>query len=146
MSASTGSGDNAAGFLEPNFGSVLDFAVPGREQLSLGRLYYTFNPAKDLSVTVGPQMVAPDFVDKNRYANASFRDFSTAAITNNFILLPRPGGAGAAIDWKPSQSQFSARAVYVASSGAANDVRLFPAAGGGSTGGLFGDPYMGIVV
>jgi Carbohydrate-selective porin, OprB family len=104
-------------------------------------------------------MVAPDFVDKNRYANASFRDFSTAAITNNFILLPRPGGAGAAIDWKPNQSQFSARAVYVASSGAAslpenqqffgggavNDVRLFPAAGGGSTGGLFGDPYMGIV-
>jgi porin len=159
VSASPGSGDNAAGFLEPNFGSVLDFAVPGREQLSLGRLYYSFNPAKDLSVTIGPQMVAPDFVDKNRYANASFRDFSTAAITNNFILLPRPGGAGAAIDWKPNQSQFSARAVYVASSGsaslpenqqffgggAANDVRLFPAAGGGSTGGLFGDPYMGIV-
>jgi Carbohydrate-selective porin, OprB family len=159
VSASNGSGDNAAGFLEPNFGSVLDFAVPGREQLSLGRLYYTFNPAKDLSVTVGPQMVAPDFVDRNRYANASFRDFSTAAITNNFILLPRPGGAGAAIDWKPAQSQFSARAVYVASSGAAslpenqqffgggaaNDVRLFPAAGGGSTGGLFGDPYLGVV-
>jgi Carbohydrate-selective porin, OprB family len=159
VAVSTGSGDNAAGFLEPNFGSVLDFAVPGREQLSLGRLYYTFNPAKDLSVTVGPQMVAPDFVDQNRYANASFRDFSTAAITNNFILLPRPGGAGAAIDWKPNQSQFSARAVYVASSGAAslpenqqffgggaaNDVRLFPAAGGGSTGGLFGDPYLGVV-
>jgi hypothetical protein len=38
VSASTGSGDNAAGFLEPNFGSVLDFAVPGREQLSLGRV------------------------------------------------------------------------------------------------------------
>jgi Carbohydrate-selective porin, OprB family len=159
VSASTGIGDNAAGFLEPNFGSVLDFAVPGREQLSLGRLYYTFNPAKDLSVTVGPQIVAPDFVDRNRYANASFRDFSTAAITNNFILLPRPGGAGAAIDWKPNQSQFSARAVYVASSGAAslpenqqffgggaaNDVRLFPTAGGGSTGGLFGDPYLGVV-
>jgi porin len=70
VSASPGIGDNAAGFLEPNFGSVLDFAVPGREQLSLGRLYYTFNPAKGLSVTVGPQMVAPDFVDKNRYANA----------------------------------------------------------------------------
>jgi hypothetical protein len=88
---------NAAGFLEPNFGSVLDFAVPGREQISLGRLYYTFKPIEDLSVTIGPQMVAPDFVDKNRYANASFHDFSTAAITNNFILLARPGGAGAAI-------------------------------------------------
>lgn len=159
VAASTGSGDNAAGFLEPNFGSVLDFAVPGREQVSLGRLYYTFKPSEDLSVTIGPQMVASDFVDKNRYANASFRDFSTAAITNNFILLPRPGGAGAVIDWNPSQSKFSARAVYVASSGAAslpenqqffgggavNDIRLFPSAGGGSTGGLFGDPYMGIV-
>ena len=159
VAASSGSGDNAAGFLEPNFGSVLDFAVPGREQVSLGRLYYTFKPVQDLSVTVGPQMVAPDFIDKNRYANASFRDFSTAAITNNFILLPRPGGAGAAIDWKPNQSQFSVRAVYIASSGAAslpenqqffgggaaNDIRLFPLAGGGSTGGLFGDPYIGAV-
>jgi hypothetical protein len=159
VAASTGSGDNAAGFLEPNFGSVLDFAVPGREQVSLGRLYYTFKPSEDLSVTVGPQMVAPDFVDRNRYANASFRDFSTAAITNNFILLPRPGGAGAAIEWKPSQSQLSARAVYIASSGATglpenqqflgggspNDIRLFPIAGGGSTGGLFGDPYLGVV-
>jgi hypothetical protein len=159
VAASNGTGDNAAGFLEPNFGSVLDFAVPGREQVSLGRLYYTFKPIEDLSVTIGPQMVAPDFVDKNRYANASFRDFSTAAITNNFILLPRPGGAGAAIDWKPNQSPFSVRAVYIASSGstglpenqqffgggAANDVRLFPLAGGGSTGGLFGDPYLGIV-
>lgn len=51
------------------------------------------------------------------------------------------------------------RAVYVASSGAAtlpenqqflgsgspNDIRLFPAAGGVSTGGLFGDPYLGVV-
>jgi hypothetical protein len=159
VAASTGSNDNAAGFLEPNFGSVLDFAVPGREQVSLGRLYYTFKPIDDLSVTVGPQMVAPDFVDRNRYANASFRDFSTAAITNNFILLPRPGGAGAVIDWKPNQSQFSARAVYIASSGSTNlpenqqflgggspnDIRLFPIAGGGSTGGLFGDPYLGVV-
>lgn len=159
VAASNGSGDNAAGFLEPNFGSVLDFAVPGREQVSLGRLYYTFKPSEDLSVTLGPQMVAPDFVDKNRYANASFRDFSTAAITNNFILLPRPGGAGAVIDWKPNHSQLSARAVYIASSGATglpenqqflgggspNDIRLFPIAGGGATGGLFGDPYLGVV-
>ncbi len=159
VAASPGTGDNAAGFLEPNFGSVLDFAVPGREQVSLGRLYYTFKPIEDLSVTIGPQMVAPDFVDKNRYANVSFRDFSTAAITNNFILLARPGGAGAAIDWKPKQSPFSVRGVYIASSGstglpenqqffgggAANDIRLFPIAGGGATGGLFGDPYLGII-
>jgi Carbohydrate-selective porin, OprB family len=159
VAASPGTGDNAAGFLEPNFGSVLDFAVPGREQVSLGRLYYTFKPIEDLSVTVGPQIVAPDFVDKNRYANASFRDFSTASITNNFILLPRPGGAGASIDWKPKYSQLSIRGVYIASSGstnlpenqqffgggAPNDIRLFPTGGGNATGGLFGDPYLGVV-
>jgi porin len=159
VSASSGIGDNAAGFLEPNLGSVLDFAIPGKEQVSLARLYYTFAPTTDLNVTVGSQMVAGDFVDKNRYSNASFRDFSTAALTNNFILLPRPGGSGAAINWNPNQGPLSLRGVYIASSataslpenqqffggGAANDIRLFPTTGGGATGGLFGDPYMGVV-
>jgi porin len=159
VSGSPGIGDNAAGYLEPNLGSVLDFAIPGRQQISLARAYYTFSPLPNMSVTLGPQMVAPDFIDKNRYANVSFRDFSTSALVNNFILLPRPGGAGAAIDWKPNQGPFSLRGVYIASSGAASlpenqqflgggrtqDVRLFPAAGGGAKGGLFGDPYTGIV-
>jgi Carbohydrate-selective porin, OprB family/S-layer homology domain len=159
LAASPGSRDNAAGFLEPNLGSGLDFAVPGRTQLSLGRFYYTFKPMSDLSVTLGPQMVAPDFIDRNRYANTSFRDFSTVGLVNNFILLPRPGGAGAAIDWNPKKGPISLRAVYIASSaslnlpenqqffggGSPNDILLFPVTGGGSTGGLFGDPYMGVV-
>jgi hypothetical protein len=159
LSASPGIGDNAAGYLEPNLGSVLDFAIPGRQEVSLARAYYTFSPVRDLTVTLGPQIVAPDFIDKNRYANTSFRDFSTSALVNNFILLPRPGGAGAAIDWKPNQGSFSLRGVYVASSGSTSlpenqqffgggrpqDIRLFPASGGGATGGLFGDPYTGIV-
>jgi Carbohydrate-selective porin, OprB family len=46
VSASPGSGDNAAGFLEPNFGSVLDFAVPGREQISLGRVILHLQPSQ----------------------------------------------------------------------------------------------------
>ncbi|NJR51147.1 MAG: iron uptake porin [Leptolyngbyaceae cyanobacterium CSU_1_3] len=159
LAASPGINDNAAGFLEPNLGSSLDFAIPGTNQLSLVRLYYTFAPTKDLSVTIGARMVAADFVDKNRFANVSFRDFSTQSLTNNFILLPRPGGAGAAIDWKPNQGALSLRAVYIASSAEANlpenqrffgggslgEIRLFPTAGGGAGGGLFGDPYMGIV-
>jgi Carbohydrate-selective porin, OprB family/S-layer homology domain len=159
LSASPGIGDNAAGYLEPNLGSVLDFAIPGRQEVSLARAYYTFSPTRDLSVTLGPQMVAPDFIDKNRYANTSFRDFSTSALVNNFILLPRPGGAGAAIDWHPNKGPFSLRGVYIASSGSTSlpenqqffgggrpqDIRLFPASGGGATGGLFGDPYTGIV-
>jgi Carbohydrate-selective porin, OprB family/S-layer homology domain len=159
LAASPGSGDNAAGFLEPNLGSGLDFAVPGKEKVSLARLYYTFTPTPDLNVTLGAQMVAPDFVDKNRYANTSFRDFSTQSLVNNFILLPRPGGAGGAIAWNPSRGAFTLRAVYVASSatqnlpenqqffggGGPNDIRLFPTSGGGATGGLFGDPYMGVM-
>jgi Carbohydrate-selective porin, OprB family/S-layer homology domain len=159
VSASPGIGDNAAGYLEPNLGSVLDFAIPGRQEVSIARAYYTFSPVRDLSVTLGPQMVAPDFIDKNRYANTSFRDFSTSALVNNFILLPRPGGAGAAIDWHPNKGPFSLRSVYIASSGSTSlpenqqffgggrpqDIRLFPASGGGATGGLFGDPYTGIV-
>lgn len=158
VAASAGIGDNAAGFLEPNLGSALDFAIPGREQLSLARLYYTFTPTRDLSVTLGAQMIAADFIDKNRYANVSFRDFSTASLVNNFILIPRPGGAGAAISWNPKQSAFSLRAVYIANSasanlpenqpslgGGTNDIRLFPINGGGATGGLFGDPYLGVI-
>ncbi|MBW4475076.1 MAG: iron uptake porin [Stenomitos rutilans HA7619-LM2] len=153
---SEGSNDNAAGFLEPNFGSVLDFAVPGRPQFSLGRLFYTFIPIKDVSVTIGPQIVATDYVDKNSYANVSFLDFSTQALINNFPLFPRSVGAGAVVQWQPEQSPFKLRAVYVAGNAASfndNDQRyvegpqapaiLFPNRGG--SGGLFGDPYQGTV-
>lgn len=159
LAGSAGANDNAAGFLEPNLGSTLDFAVPGTEQISLARLYYTFRPTADLSVTAGAPMVAGDFVDKNRFANVGFRDFSTQALVNNFLLLPRPGGAGAAIDWRPNQGALSFRALYIANSaaenlpenqqffggGGASDIRLFPISGGGARGGLFGDPYLGVV-
>ncbi len=159
LAASPGLDDNAAGYLEPNLGSVLDFSIPGRQELSLARAYYTFSPTRNLSVTLGPQLVAPDFIDKNRYANTSFRDFSTSALLNNFILLPRPGGAGAVIAWNPNKGPVSLRGVYIASSGSASlpenqqffgggrpqDIRLFPVSGGGAAGGLFGDPYMGLV-
>ncbi|HIK03267.1 MAG TPA: carbohydrate porin [Trichormus sp. M33_DOE_039] len=160
VTGSDGANDNAAGFLEPNLGSTLDFSIPGRDgRFSLARLYYTFQPVEDLQVTVGPTIVAPDFVDKNRYANVSFLDFSTQALVNNYILLPRPGGAGAFIDWQPKSSPFKLRALYVAGDatnslpensrliggGAAEDIRLFPTAGGGADGGLFGDPYQGFV-
>jgi porin len=159
LAASPGTSDNAAGFLEPNFGSTLDFSIPGTSQLALGRAYYTFTPTQDLSMTVGARMVAGDFVDKNRYANASFRDFSTQSLVNNFVLLPRPGGAGAAIDWNPNRGALSLRAVYIASSagrnlpenqqffggGSPEDIRLFPISGGGARGGLFGDPHMGVM-
>lgn len=157
VTGSDGSNDNAAGFLEPNFASVLDFSVPGRnDQFGLGRLYYTFRPLQDLKVTLAAAMVATDFVDKNSYANISFIDFSTQALINNFIMFPRPAGAGAVIDWNPAKGPFSLRALYIAANasrlnsdtqrfigGPSAPILLFPNAGG--EGGLFGDPYQGIV-
>lgn len=153
---SDGADDNAASFLEPNFASTLDFAVPGRTQFTLGRLFYTFNPTKNLTLSIGPRIVATDYVDRNSYANNSFLDFSTQALVNNFILFPRPLGAGIAIDWHPEASPLKIRGVYVAGNAASFNPNpdpviegprapelLFPT--GGGQGGLFGDPYQGIV-
>lgn len=160
VTGSDGITDNAAGFLEPNLGSTLDFSIPGRDgRFSLARLYYSFTPIKDLKITVGPALVAPDFVDKNRYANTSFLDFSTLALVNNFILLPRPGGAGIVIDWNPGGGAVKLRGLYVSGDaadrlpenerliggGAPENIRLFPTAGGGAKGGFFGDPYQGFL-
>lgn len=108
--------DNAAGLLEPNFGSVIDYSVkpPTNRDISLSRLYYSFQLAKDFRVSVGPNIYSIDYADSNSYANLSFLDFSTLAFVNNFILFPINGpSAGAAIDWKPGKSAFSLRALYV---------------------------------
>ncbi len=160
VTGSDGADDSVAGFLEPNFGSVLDYSIQGRNnQFSLARLYYSFNALDDLRVTVAPRMVAGDFVDKNRFASTSFIDFSTQSLINNFVLLPRPGGAGAVIEWMPKNSPLQLRALYVAanadsptSSPVANSslvdstqlpILIFPTTGGDR--GLFGDPYQGIL-
>ncbi|WP_414582326.1 iron uptake porin [Scytonema sp. PCC 10023] len=109
--------DNAAGLLEPNFGSVLDYSVkpPTNGDIEISRLYYSFLLAKDFRVSVGPSFFPTDFVDFNSYAYLSFRDFSTLAFVNNFVLFPINGAsAGAAIDWKPGNGPFSLRALYAA--------------------------------
>lgn len=109
--------DNAAGLLEPNFGSVLDYSIkpPTNGDIELSRLYYSFQLAKDFRVSVGPSFFPTDFIDFNSYAYLSFRDFSTLAFVNNFVLFPINGAsAGAAIDWKPGNGPFSLRALYAA--------------------------------
>jgi porin len=160
VTGSDGANDSVAGFLEPNFGSVLEYSIQGRNnQFSLARLYYSFNAVDDLRVTVAPRMVASDFVDKNRFASTSFIDFSTQSLANNFVLLPRPSGAGAVIEWMPKNSPLQLRALYVAanaesptSSPVANSslvdstqlpILIFPTTGGDR--GLFGDPYQGVL-
>ncbi|BAZ47614.1 major outer membrane protein [Nostoc sp. NIES-4103] len=150
-----GSDDNAAGVLEPNFGSVVDFSAKPPSQngdIGLGRLYYTFKPLSDLSVSIGPDIRTTDYVDYNSYANLSFRDFNTLALTNNYILFPVFGpSAGAAIDWKPGQGPFSVRALYAAAEaanpgktgfirGVSPFVRLLYLDDNGDRG-LFGDTY-----
>lgn len=154
---SNGSTDNAAGVLEPNFGSVLDFSVkPLRNsEFGIGRLYYTFNPVKDVQVSLGTAIVPTDFVDRNRYANLNYSDFSTQALLNNYILFPiNNQSSGAAIAWTPNNT-LTLRAIYVAADAANPSDRgqveglsplttlLYPSEGGNR--GIFGDPNQGTV-
>jgi porin len=161
LAGSAGATDSTSGFLEPNFASALDYSIQGRDnQVSLTRLYYSFNIADEVRLTLAPFMVSSDFIDKNRYANISFNDFSTQAFINNFILLPRPAGAGVVVEWVPKQLPIQVRALYVAananrptgsaivnnlrsSESAALPVLIFPNRGGEQ--GLFGDPYQGVL-
>lgn len=109
--------DNAAGILEPNFGSLPGYTYrpPTVGTLDIGRLYYQFKPAQDLTVTLGPDMRNFDFVDRNSYANLNFLDFSSQIFINNLVLIPIDGPvAGAAVDWNPGRGSFSIRAVYSA--------------------------------
>lgn len=155
---SDGIDDNAAGFLEPTFGSVLDYsAKPPVEELGISRLYYTFSPLKDLNLSFGSTLSLTDYIDSNRYVNPSYLNFSTLALVQNYILFPVQGlGAGAAIDWNPVES-IRLKAAYVAAS--ANEPSsvdsssvsgifpigyiLYPDAK--SDRGLFGDPYQGAI-
>lgn len=154
-----GGNDNAAGFLEPNFGSALEFTTRGTPNPDFGisRLYYTFTPFQDFSVTVGSAIVTTDFVDLNSYANGIV-DFSTLALVNNYLLFPVNGpSAGAVLNWNPGQGPFNVRALYTAADAAnpdSNNQRVvgsvFPFArllypNGGGERGLFGDPYQGTV-
>lgn len=155
---SNGSFDNAAGVLEPNFGSVLDFSVkPLRDgELGIGRLYYTFTPFQDLSVTLGLAIVPIEYLDRNSYANLSALNFTTQALVNNYILFPINGqSSGAVIDWNPNNGPLTLRAMYVAADAANPNsqglvrgmspfMRLLYPEDGGSRG-IFGDPYQGTV-
>jgi Carbohydrate-selective porin, OprB family/S-layer homology domain len=160
VTGSDGPTDNVTGVLEPNLGSGLDFSFQGRNNnFSIARVYYRFAPQRDVSLTLGASMSIADYIDRNRYAGSSFLDFSTQALVNNFILFPRSRGAGAALEWHPNAGPFTLRAVYIAGDarntlpenqaviggGGPNDIRLFPLAGGGARGGLFGDPYQGTI-
>ena len=111
-------------------------------------------------------MRAADFIDFNSYAKLSFRDFSTQAFVNNYVLFPIEfPSAGAVIDWKPSKrSPLAVRAAYTATDAAnPSDQGIIignapfinvlydapnpniPNAPSGGSRGLFGDNYQGVV-
>ena len=154
-----GGNDNAAGFLEPNFGSTLEFTTRGTPNPNFGvsRLYYTFTLFQDFSLTLGPAIVTTDYMDINSYANGIV-DFSTLALVNNYLLFPVNGpSAGAVLNWNPGQGPFKVRALYAAADAAnpnSNNQRVVPSVfpfarllypNSGGNRGLVGDPYQGII-
>lgn len=157
----TGSGgpnDNTAAILEPNFGSGLDYSTkpPTNGNFAIARLHYTFTPFKNFTVSFGPDIKTTDYLDRNSYAYLSFRDFSTEALVNNYILFPINGpSAGATIEWNPGGGGFKVRALYAAADadnpgkhgfvkGVSSFIRLLYPDGGGE-GGFFGDSYQSMV-
>lgn len=99
-------------------GGGADFVeVPNTVQIS--KLYYTFQPIQNLNLTVGARLNPRDFIDYNRFANDSLTNFNSSFFMNNPLIVQsqvdRPGGAGAALSWKPADnSPFTLRALYVA--------------------------------
>ena len=118
-------------------GGGLEYAAVGNN-LQLRRLYYSFRPLTNLEVTVGAKMPPQDFIDRNRYANDEFSDFSSGFFLNNPLIVPnqidRPGGAGAALAWNIG-SGVTVRSLYIAAN---SDVAT-------GEGGLFGDRNVGTI-
>jgi hypothetical protein len=114
-------------------GSGIDYAGAG-PNVSLQRLAYSFKPAKNLTVTVGPILEAADFIDANSYANDEAEDFSSSFFINNPLIVATEPGAGAGFDWNVAGGPFSVRGTFVASNATNAVANQFG-------GGLFGDPY-----
>jgi hypothetical protein len=136
-------------------GGTIDYQT-GDNTVRLRRLAYSFKPAKNLTVTIGPKIFPSDFVDFNSYANNSAQDFSSGFFINNPLIIndvvDTAGGAGAAFDWKVGGGPFSVRATYVGASptnstaaGSPLNVNLNTNTLTNTGGGLFGDPYQGTV-
>jgi porin len=153
---SNGAIDNAAAFLEPNFGSILQFSdSPPRENVGIGRAYYSFKPFQDFTVSLGPAIVPTDYIARNRYANENSRNFATQALVYNYVLFPINGlSSGAVAEWNPNAGPLTVRALYAAADAAnpsnrrivaglsASTRLLYPDANGGR--GLFGNFQQGM--
>jgi len=99
-------------------GGGLDYVqVPNTVEIR--KLYYSFQPLPNVTLTVGAKLNPRDFVDYNRFANDSLRNFNSSFFMNNPLIvqnqIDRPGGAGAAVSWQlGNNSPFVVRALYAA--------------------------------
>ena len=156
---SNGFDDNAAGVLEPNFGSILNYSdsPPRDDSIGVGRAYYQFKPAQTLNVAIGPAMVATDYIDFSQYTRPSFRGISTESLAQNYLLFPIEGPSGGAFAAWTFKDKLTIRGTYNAAeaanpnedvSGIIEGLSTFTTllyAGESGDGGLFGDFYQGIV-
>ena len=106
----------------------------------VSKLYYTFQPANGFELTVGARLSPRDFIDYNRFANDSTKNFSSSFFTNSPLIvqnqIDRPGGAGAVLTWKAATLPLTVKALYVAADADRPN-------GGLTKGGLFGDRNQG---
>lgn len=156
---SNGFNDNTAGFLEPNFGSILNYSdsPPSDGEIGIGRAYYNFKPTETIQVAIGPAMVATDYIDFSQYTRPSFRGISTESLAQNYILFPIEGPSGGAFTAWSFKDKFTIRATYNAAEAGNPSENISGIIKGLSTftsllypnekgdGGLFGDFYQGII-
>ncbi len=98
-------------------GGGLDY-VESDNSVRLNRLYYTFKPLSNVSVSFGAKMVPSDFIDRNRFANNEAVDFNSSFFLNNPLIvqnqIDREAGAGAAVTWDVAGTPLSLTALYIA--------------------------------
>jgi hypothetical protein len=116
-------------------GGGLDY-VGAEAQPRIRSLYYSFQPARTVNITVGAKLAPGDFIDFNRFASSALDSFASNFFTHNPLIvqnsIQRSSGAGAVVTWRPENSSFAARALYVAADAE------FPSSDR-STGGFFRD-------
>lgn len=162
-SGSPGVATDAAGFLADDSSATFYSINRLGTGFQLNRLSYTFPIGNDISVSLFPRGYASDYVDYLTYANKQFDNvdnFSTFSLTSNILLFAQDFvSSGAAVSWRPNQGPFTFRAVYAAQdatvpaptglttlpTGLGSITDVYGNIGGDRRGGLFGDPYIGVL-
>jgi hypothetical protein len=99
-------------------GGLQESGTPSRGRLR--KLYYQFPVGESLNVAIGTALPPSDFIDRNRFADSSGRNFASSFFANNPLIvqneIDRFGGAGAAVSWKVAK-KLTLRGLYAAADG-----------------------------